>query len=86
MEEKKIKGRKRHVATDSQGNILHIKVHAANIHDTIAGVPFLQETFNRHPLNGSRRLAKDYEICAKYSENFIRIAHAFLLLRRVAIS
>jgi putative transposase len=138
MEEKKIKGRKRHVATDAQGNILHIKVHAANIHDTIAGVPFLQETFNRHPsllhvsadsgyrgttenyvkeiagkaieiskkalsgwtvlkkrwvvertfgwLNGSRRLAKDYEICAKSSENFIRIAHTFLLLRRVATS
>ena len=30
MEEKKIKGRKRHIVTDTQGHILHVKVHEAN--------------------------------------------------------
>ena len=37
MEEKKIKGRKRHIAVDSMGNLLHVEVHAANEHDTMAG-------------------------------------------------
>ena len=34
---KKVKGRKRHIATDIMGNLLFIKVHAANIHDTMSG-------------------------------------------------
>jgi len=34
---KKVKGRKRHIATDTRGNLLSIKVHAANIHDTNSG-------------------------------------------------
>jgi len=37
MEGKKIKGRKRHIVTDTEGHLLHVKVHAANIHDTTAG-------------------------------------------------
>lgn len=31
--EKKVKGRKRHIVTDTQGHLLHVKVHAANEHD-----------------------------------------------------
>ena len=34
---KKVKGRKRHIMVDTQGHLLFIKVHAANIHDTKAG-------------------------------------------------
>ncbi|MHB9146924.1 MAG: transposase [Candidatus Amoebophilus sp.] len=34
---KKIKGRKRHIVTDTQGHLLAITVHAANIHDTVVG-------------------------------------------------
>ena len=34
---KKVKGRKRHIVTDTMGNLLNIKVHAANIHDTVSG-------------------------------------------------
>jgi len=34
---KKVKGRKRHIVTDIEGNLLCVNVHAANIHDTIAG-------------------------------------------------
>jgi len=35
---KKIKGRKRHIVTDTMGNLLSVKVHAANIHDTKSGI------------------------------------------------
>lgn len=35
---KKIKGRKRHIVVDTIGNLLSIKVHAANIHDTKSGI------------------------------------------------
>ncbi len=37
MEEKKIKGRKRHIAVDVMGNLLGVAVHAANLHDTKTG-------------------------------------------------
>jgi putative transposase len=48
-EEKKIKGRKRHIATDTQGRLLHIKVHAANIHDTKGGGSVCDRTKERFP-------------------------------------
>ncbi len=35
--EKKIKGRKRHIAVDVMGNLLGVAVHAANLHDTKTG-------------------------------------------------
>ena len=35
--EKKIKGRKRHIATDTLGNMLTVQVHAANLADTSQG-------------------------------------------------
>lgn len=38
MEAKKIKGRKRHIVVDAMGNLLSVKVHAANIHDTKSGI------------------------------------------------
>ncbi len=38
MAEKKVKGRKRHIVVDTMGNLLSIVVHAANIHDTKAGI------------------------------------------------
>ena len=134
MVEKKIKGRKRHIVTDTQGNLLHVQVHAANIHDTKAGVKVLEKTFEKYPtiqgasadagyrgttfsyvknvgkiieiskkiayqwtllakrwivertfswFNGSRRLAKDYEISIYSQENTIRISHIFTLLIRI---
>lgn len=47
--EKKVKGRKRHNVTDTQGHILHVKVHAANEHDTIAGCLVFEETLDKYP-------------------------------------
>jgi putative transposase len=38
---KKVKGRKRHIVTDSEGHLLQICVHAANCHDTKAAPTLL---------------------------------------------
>lgn len=46
---KKIKGRKRHIITDTQGHILKVKVHAANIHDTVAGCAVFNEALEKYP-------------------------------------
>ena len=46
---KKIKGRKRHIVTDTQGHLLHVKVHAANIHDTVAGCDVFKEALSKYP-------------------------------------
>lgn len=47
--EKKIKGRKRHIVTDTQGHLLHVKVHEANTHDTVAGCKVFQEAIEKYP-------------------------------------
>lgn len=49
MVEKKIKGRKRHIVTDTQGHLLHVKVHEANTHDTNAGCSVFQEACIKYP-------------------------------------
>jgi putative transposase len=48
MGEKKVKGRKRHIVTDVDGRLLHIKVHAANIHDTKGAVDILEHVSKKH--------------------------------------
>lgn len=49
MVEKKIKGRKRHIAVDIMGNLLAVKVHAANIHDTVSGIMPAAEALSIYP-------------------------------------
>lgn len=46
---KKVKGRKRHISADIEGHLLHIKVHAANIHDTKGGCSVLDRTKEKFP-------------------------------------
>lgn len=46
---KKVKGHKRQIVTDILGNLLCVKVHAANEHDTKAGCFVLAETTAKHP-------------------------------------
>ena len=46
---KKVKGRKRHIVTDTAGHLLHVKVHEANIHDTVAGCTVFEEALKKHP-------------------------------------
>ena len=64
---KKIKGRKRHISVDILGDLLHIKVHAANIHDTKSGCNIFKETSDKYPSilafsadEGYRGTSKDY--------------------------
>jgi len=46
---KKVKGRKRHVVSDTMGNLLAVKVHAANIHDTVAGEAVFRVAYAKYP-------------------------------------
>ena len=55
MTEKKTKGRKRHIVTDTIENLLCVHVHAANIHDTKGGVYTFEKALFRYPtLIGAR--------------------------------
>ena len=45
----KTKGRKRHIVTDIDGNLLYVKVHAANIHDTKAGQYVIGRALQLYP-------------------------------------
>jgi putative transposase len=49
MEEKKIKGRKRHIVVDTMGNLLAVTVHAANIHDTKSGINPAKKAYEKYP-------------------------------------
>jgi transposase len=46
---KKVKGRKRHIVTDTQGHLLAVHVHAANIHDTVAGFRVFGRCLEQYP-------------------------------------
>lgn len=46
---KKVKGRKRHVVTDTQGLVLALIVHAANIQDVHGALPLLKSLRTRFP-------------------------------------
>jgi putative transposase len=45
----KTKGRKRHIVTDTMRNLLFVKVHAANIHDTVAGGDVFKGALTKYP-------------------------------------
>ena len=45
---KKVKGRKRHILVDTIGNLLGVVVHAANIHDTRAGIMVVDNGVCQH--------------------------------------
>jgi len=46
---KKVKGHKRHLVVDILGNLLHVKVHAANASDTKAACDVLQRCAEKYP-------------------------------------
>ena len=46
---KKVKGRKHHIVTDILGLLLFVKVHAANIHDTVAGGDVIRNAMKKYP-------------------------------------
>lgn len=46
---KKVKGRKRHIVTDIPGHLLKVKIHAANIHDTVSGGVVFRGAVDKYP-------------------------------------
>jgi hypothetical protein len=46
---KKVKGRKRPMVVDIQGNLLQVQVHAANLHDPLGGYDVLRRAAEKHP-------------------------------------
>lgn len=46
---KKVKGRKRHILTDTQGNLVHAVIHTADIQDRDGAPLVLAEILNRFP-------------------------------------
>lgn len=46
---KRIKGRKRHIVTDTEGSLLAVQVHTANIQDNHGAVPLLRSTQRTFP-------------------------------------
>lgn len=49
---KRIKGRKRHIVTDTDGLLLAVRVHPANVQDCHGAAPLLREVRRRHPALG----------------------------------
>ena len=60
MTEKKTKGRKRNIVTDTLGNLLCVHVHAANIHDTKGGVFTFEKALYRYPTIIAARADQGY--------------------------
>lgn len=57
---KKIKGIKRHVITDSQGNILHVITTCANVNDGKASLEMMPAVKNKYPTLKEIRADKGY--------------------------
>lgn len=45
---KKVKGHKRHIVVDILGNLLHVKVHAANVSDTKIACTMLEGVIDKY--------------------------------------
>ena len=89
MRGKKAKGRKRPIVTDTLGHMLHVKVHAANTHDTVGGCPVFQETVEKHPTlegvcadAGYRKTMEEFvkNVCKKTIEISERISEKWAIL------
>lgn len=71
--EKKIKGRKRHIVTDTQGHLLHVVVHAGNKHDTSTGAQVFEEAINKYPTLEGVSADSGYKGTTKeYIENVLK--------------
>jgi transposase len=94
---KKIKGRKRHIVTDLQGHLLQVKVHAANIHDTVAGCTVFEQALRKYPTlkgvcadAGYRKTMEDFvkntlhktiEISARITQEWTLLAKRWIVER-----
>ena len=46
---KKVKGRSRQIAVDTEGNIWNVHVHSANVHDTLGGCELIDKCLEELP-------------------------------------
>ena len=88
---KKVKGRKRHIVTDTQGHLLHVKVHAANIHDTVSGCSVFESAINKYPSllgvcadAGYRKTMEEFvqRVCKRTIEISARITPGWAVLAK----
>jgi len=88
---KKIKGHKRHIVTDTQGYLLHVRVHAANIHDTVAGCRVFKEALDKYPTlqgvcadGGYRKTLEEFvqKVLGKTIEIAKRITFGWVILAK----
>lgn len=74
MQEKKIKGRKRHIAVDILGSLLYIKVHSAALPDTKIGCDVFASTLKKYPTIEAFSADQGYRKTAKnYVENTLKV-------------
>ena len=86
---KEIKGRKRHIVTDTQGNLVGLQVHTADIQDRDGARGFVplprrwvvERTFAW--LGRCRRLAKDFEASIESAVAWVFVAHIRRMTRRL---
>lgn len=67
-----MKGRKRHIVTDTMGNLLAVKVHAANAHDTKSGIEPAKRAVKKYPA------IKGFCADAGYRKTFVLLVLAIL--------
>ena len=67
-----MKGRKRHIVTDTMGNLLAIKVHAANTHDTKSGIDPAKKAVKKYPT------IKGFCADAGYRKTFVLLVFSIL--------
>ena len=63
---------KRHIAVDILSNLLHVKVHAANINDTKAGCDVFQKALRKYPS------IKSFSGDAGYRDTSVEYVHNIL--------
>jgi transposase len=94
---KKIKGRKRHIITDTIGFVIGFIIHGTDIQDRDTAPHILQSIRYTHPwlrhifadggfawLGRCRRLAKDWEGSIQSADNWLLIAYIRRVTRRIA--
>ncbi len=86
---KKVKGRKRHIVTDTLGHLLHVQVHAANTHDTVGGCPVFQKALEKYQTlkgvcadAGYRKTMEEFveKVCKKTIEISERISQKWAII------
>ncbi|MGH7094862.1 MAG: transposase [Stellaceae bacterium] len=86
---KKIKGRKRHIVVDTQGNLLNVVIHPANVQDRDGARSVLDRPTRWIVdrtlawISCNRRSARGFERYARSVAAFVRLAMIRIMCRRM---